>query len=312
MTSAAVIRRPAIALGATLAALTLTGPAFGQTVLDGVGSTVESTTEVVQPVTDAVADTATQATAPVANAQPAQTTAPVTNVVAEAAGSAGSTASAATTTAADTVGTTTKAVTDTAKTVTSTATKAVAPVARSAAKTVTRTLEFATGGLPSATQPLLGSLVDTVDAQAEKLLGPDSSLGTPPLGSMPTLGSTPDAAEPATQLSTNAPSPPADRRLLLVSPAPDQLVPQSAASGPSNGTAPAGATREPGPVPVPDGSGAPVAPFSAGGAGAGFSAALAVLAGLLAFVLAASLGRLQLWSDLIRPLAFVSPPDRPG
>ena len=71
MTSAATLRRPAIALGATLAALTLTGPAWGQTVLDGVGSTVEGTTEAVQPVTEAVADTAAEATAPVTDAQPA-------------------------------------------------------------------------------------------------------------------------------------------------------------------------------------------------------------------------------------------------
>ena len=68
MTTAAAIRRPAIALGATLAALTLTGPAFGQTVLDGVGSTVEATTQTVQPLTDAVE----QAAAPVTGPQPAQ------------------------------------------------------------------------------------------------------------------------------------------------------------------------------------------------------------------------------------------------
>ena len=312
MTTAAAIRRPATALGAILAALTLTGPAWGQTVLDGVGSTVEETTEAVQPVTDAVEDTAAQATAPVTNTQPAQ----ATNAV-ESAGSAATaatqTATAATGAAVETAtgaaGSTTKAVSSTAKTVTTTATKAAAPIAKNATDTVTRTLESGTGALPSATQTLLGPLVDTIDTRAEELLGPSAISGPPALDSTPPAAWSPELT-PATPFSIDEP---AGLRTGLAGPAADWLSPAPAWSEPVSAATPSGNPPQRGHVPAPDGpTGAPAAPFSAGAMGPGFSAALAVLAGLLAFALAASLGRLQLWSDLIRPLAFVSPPDRPG
>jgi hypothetical protein len=319
MTTAAAIRRPATVLGAILAALTLTGPAWGQTVLDGVGSTVEGTTEAVQPVTDAVEDTAAQATAPATNSQPAQSTEAV-EAVGSTAGAATQTATAATgaavKTATGTAANATKAVTTTAKTVTSTATKAAAPLAKNAADTVTRTLESTTGALPSATQTLLGPLVDTIDTRAEELLGPGATSAPPALGSTPPAAWSPEELTAATPLSTDGPTRPrtgSDRGRGVAGPPADWLSPAPAWSGPVSGATPAESPPERGHVPVPDGpTGAPAAPFSAGAMGAGFSAALAVLAGLLAFALAASLGRLQLWSDLIRPLAFVSPPDRPG
>lgn len=320
MTNAAAIRRPATMLGAILAALTLTGPAWGQTVLDGVASTVEGTTEAVQPVTEAVEDTAAQATAPVTNAQPTQATTAV-EAVGSTAGDATQTATAATggavETATGTAGSATKAVTSTAKTVTSTATKAAAPLVKNATDTVTRTLESTTGALPSTTQTLLGPLVDTIDTRAEELLGPGATSGPPALGSTPPTAWSPEPnLMPATPLSTEGPTRPrtgSDSGKGLTGTARDWFSPAPAWSKPVSGATPAESPPERGYVPVPDGpTGAPAAPFSAGAMGAGFSAALAVLAGLLAFALAASLGRLQLWSDLIRPLAFVSPPDRPG
>jgi len=319
MTTAVAIRRPATVLGAILAALTLTGPAWGQTVLDGVGSTVEGTTEAVQPVTDAVEDTAAQATAPVTNSQPAQATTAV-EAVGSTAGAATQTATAATgaavETATGTAGGATKAVTSTAKTVTSTATKAAAPLVKNATDTVTRTLESTTGALPSTTQTLLGPLVDTIDTRAEELLGPGATSGPPALGSTPAVWSPEPNLTPATPLSTDGPTRPrtgSDSGKGPTGTASDWLSPAPAWSEPVSAATPSGNPPQRGHVPAPDGpTGAPAAPFSAGAMGTGFSAALAVLAGLLAFALAASLGRLQLWSDLIRPLAFVSPPDRPG
>jgi hypothetical protein len=80
----------------------------------------------------------------------------------------------------------------------------------------------------------------------------------------------------------------------------------------SEGGRPAGETGSVGAPPAPSLPTAPTAPGSALGSSTGFSAAFAVLAGLFALALAALLGRLLPWSDAIRPLAFVLPPERPG
>jgi len=328
MTNAATLRRSATLLGATLTALALTGPAWGQTVLDGVGSTVEATTETVQPVTDAVDEAATQATAPVRASQPAQTSSEGSGgavpVVDQAAQSVGSTTGAATETvqaatgaaveaATGAVDSGTKTVTRTAEAVTTRAARTVAPLAEGSVGTLTRTIEKTTSSLPSSTQTLLGPLVDTIDARAEELLGSTripalADAGeAPPTGWMPATGET--SAEPT---PAGDPSRARGARPGPSGGVPDRLPPSSGWPAGQSGAAPAGQARDPGPVPGPDRSGAPAAPFSAGGTGPGFSAALAVLAGLLAFALAASLGRRMPWSDLVRPLAFVSPPDRPG
>jgi len=322
MTTVATLRRPATALGAILAALTLSGPALGQTVLGGVGSTVETTTAAVEPVTEAVGDAASQVTAPVTTSQPTQTTAPVADAETRAAGPVGSTASAAVEpvqaatgsaveTAKGAADTATTTVTRTARSVSS---RAEQTVARVATDTLTATLETATTALPSTTQALLGPLVETIDARAEELLGSPLPLGATIAGA----GLVPEVFATGWATPGEAPA-----RSVLGRPSladdvgrtgssPDVIQPSPAWSPASGGGIPAGSARDPGPPVAPGSSGGPAAPFSAFGSGAGFSAALAVLAGMLAFALAASLGRLMPWSDTVRPLAFISPPDRPG
>jgi hypothetical protein len=211
MTTAATFRRPATVLGAILAALTLTGPAWGQTVPEVVGSTLEATTKAAEPVTDTV----TQATAPV-------------------------------------VATATSTVTDTARAVTAPADTTVTPHLQDAAEPVKRTREPARRAAAS--------------TQA-----PHPTEGTPASTSIPTaVTDNVGLPQPAAQPRGSVPAPTLDRSIL------------------------------------------PAAPFSASGAGAGFAPALAVLTAFLAFALAASIGRLVPWSDAVRPLAYASPPERPG
>jgi hypothetical protein len=319
MTSAATIRRSATLLGAILTALTLTGPAFGQTVLGGVGSTVEATTESVQPVTEAVGGVTAQATAPVTGSQPEQTAAPVESTVqataSDATAAVESTASAATrpvqaaaAPVVEAAARTTKTVTRTARVVTTPVEQAVEPVVRTAVATVTRTLEAARA---TTTETLLGPLVDRIDAQAEELPGPFRPSATT-MGWTPVTGETPvadrgPADEPANAGRTRPGGPAADAKGLV--PATPSWL--RAPAGPAGDTS-AGRTPHPAPVSAPNHTRAPSQPFSAGGSGTGASPVVAVLAGLLALALAASLGRLLPWSDVVRPLAFVSPPDRPG
>jgi hypothetical protein len=206
---------------------------------------------------------------------------------------------------------------------------------------VTRTLAATTAVLPFETQALLGPLVETIDGQAEELtgslLGPAASgLGetvgaltgalTPSEGPVPgssawgggTGAGYPPGAEDAPVLA-GAPAradairglpPTADRGTAFAAP-PYPAGPPALPNAASEGARPAGEAGSVGAPPAPS---LPTAPTfgSALGSSSGPSAAFAVLAGLFALALAAFLGRLLPWSDTIRPLAFVSPPERPG
>jgi hypothetical protein len=99
-----------------------------------------------------------------------------------------------------------------------------------------------------------------------------------------------------------------DRGAALGAP-PYPAVPPTMPAATSDRGRAAGASRSPSAPWQPT---APTAPGSALGSSTGLSAAFAVLAGLFALALAAFLGRLLPWSDTIRPLAFVLPPERPG
>jgi hypothetical protein len=228
--------------------------------------------------------------------------------------------------------------------VASQATGSVEPLATAAVGTVTGTLEAASTALPSETQALLGPLVATVDGQAEELagslLGPTATgLGETVrtvTGATPSVESSGDGVavpwspgdggpgpmqEPVESASTTASRPAAGDGTPRVfptgaGPALDApWFPAATTSGPAAGShgADAGAdVGSPGAPPRPVQPNAPSAPTSAFGSSAGSSVASAVLAGLFALALGALLGRLLPWSDAIRPLAFVSPPDRPG
>jgi hypothetical protein len=171
---------------------------------------------------------------------------------------------------------------------------------------------------------LLGRIVESVDEQAEQLTGSLFPSGPRGWSTAPSAHGTNEspAAEPAASSgSTSGPGAhsgrragPASRgRALQPAPLPDALPTAGSFATPSS-SEPAAGARAPATQLPPPGETRPAAPASAVGAGAGFggSPAVAALAGLVALALAALLGRLRSRPDLIRPLAFVSPPDRPG
>jgi hypothetical protein len=234
-----------------------------------------------------------------------------------------------------------RAATSSVETITSKTTRSVEPLAAVAVDTATHALETATTVLPSGTQALLGPLVETVDGQAEKLAGSLIRPGAAALGDpvrtvtgvlapvqTPGLPSAWDSGGP-TAAPSLAPTASATPGRGAARNGPARLLSPgdgSSAGAWSRSTAPpawpiarspattpngVGAVR-PGSPPAAPRSGAPAAPPFSPGSSAGFSAAFAVLAGLLALALAALLGRLLPWSDTIRPLALVSPPERPG
>lgn len=312
------------------------------------GTVTGTTSKAVEPVTATVAKSTQPAqTAPTA---PAESSPSVTRTVTQATQPVAATAPAATSTvekatksvaplaqAAEPV---VRAAASTVDTVASQATRPVEPLAAVAVDTVTDTLQATTTALPSETQALLGPLVETIDGQAEELTGSllDSGAGlggtvravtgalAPSQGTLQTSSQVWDGGESSgyaqTEASAQAASGPAAR-----TPAPRGAMPLVAMAGDgaslapplltapataSDGVRPARQASAPGSPPAPSQPNAPASPASALGSSTGFSAASAVLAGLIALVLSALLGRLLPWSDTIRPLAFVSPPERPG
>jgi hypothetical protein len=331
MLSAATVRRPAVVLGAILSVLTLTGPAWGQS-LGSVGSAVNATAESVEPVTKAVTGTTSKAAEPVTT-----TVAKVTQPVRTAPSSSGKSSSPGTKTATQA----TQPVTPTVPAATSTvkkATKSVAPVAQASEPVMREAASTVDTVASSETQALLGLLVETIDGHAEELTGwlLDSGTGlgrtvravtgalASSQGTLQTSSQVWDGGESSgyaqTEAATQAASGTAAR-----TPAPRGAMPFVAVAGDGASLAPplltAPATASDGARPVrqastsphaPPQPNAPASPASALGSSTGFSAASAVLAGLIALALSALLGRLLPWSDTIRPLAFVSPPERPG
>ena len=351
--SAATVRRPAVALGALLLALTLSGPAWGQTIV-GAGSVVGATTESLAPVTKAVTGTASKAVEPVAKAAAKATRPAKTQASAPAKTSRPAKAQASTPAkTSKTSSPATKAVTRPTRpaasrpaasrvdTVASRATRSVEPLAAAATRSVTDMLRTATAVLPSETQALLGPLVEAIDGQAEELTGSLLASATISLSGtvsaltgalVPAQGSSQSsfqiwdgggssgyaqAEEPVPALSgTSARTrasggmpPMPDRGAALATP-PYPAAPPPAAI--SQGARLAGESSSPGAPPASPQPNAPASPASALGSSTGFSAAFAVLAGLVALALSALVGRLLPWSDTIRPLAFVLPPERPG
>ena len=315
-------------------------------VTEPVTKAVEPVTKAVEPVTKAaepVTKTAANATEPAEESAPApvtrtveQATQPVVATVARTTRRAASAASSAEPVV--------RAAASTVDRVATRATRSVEPLATAATRAVTGTLRAANAALPTETQALLGPLVETVDAQAEELtgslLGPTAtglgdtvrtvtgvlapSQGSPP-GPPGIAGGTPPPAEEPAQVAPGAVDPErtatrpgnrhgTDRGAPLVQP-PTPPAPLSLAAVTRPGERPAGETESPAGFPAPPAPSSPAAPAAPGSGSASStasSAALAVLAGLFALALASLLGRLLPWSDTIRPLAFVSPPERPG
>jgi hypothetical protein len=319
-------------LGAIFFALTLSGSAWGQS-LGVVGSALETTTESVQPVTQTVTSVVTKATKPavqpVAKAQPAEPAQP--------AQSAASTPAPASSPgdevgrAGDPAGRHHRPDGD------GRATRSVEPLATRATRTVTRTL----AALPSETQALLSPLVETIDGQAEELTGsllgstttalggtigaltgvssssqgpwqgPPTALGGGTGGDLPPASGSTEAVlgASADRHASNGP-PPAGSAAFAAPPYPAGAPAAPATT--SQGGRGADGSRSSEAPPMRSQPAVPTAPGSALGSSSGFSPAFAVLAGLFALALAAFLGRLLPWSDTLRPLAFVLPPERPG
>jgi len=313
MLSAETLRRSTTMLGGVFVALTLAGPASGQSLLGGVGSTVAATAESVEPATGAVADTTSKAAEPVTTTV-VKVTQPVQSAAASTVGTAAGTAKAVAKTAAS--GTAAaqpvvRAATSTdgkVATAASRTTRSVEPLASAAVGAATQALESGTTALPSEIRALLGPLVETVDGQAEELVR--SIVGA----AGPAASTTPGRTTLGRTAARHGPARPGDATSGEAWPSPGAPLggPISAWSGTTPPT-PTGGAVDPGMQPAAPQRGAPAAPpFSVGSSAAGFSAALAVLAGLLALALAARFGWLLPWSDTIRPLALVSPPERPG
>jgi len=183
MLSAATVRRLAVALGAFLLALTLSGPAWGQT-LGGAGSVVGATTQSLAPVTKVVTGTASKAVEPVAKraakatrpaeaqaSAPAKTTRPAKAQASTPAKTSKTSAPATKAVTRPTRPVASRRAASRVDTVASRATRSVEPLAAAATRSVTDTLRTATAVLPSETQALLGPLVETIDGQAEELTG---------------------------------------------------------------------------------------------------------------------------------------------
>lgn len=316
MLSAETLRRSTTMVGGIFVALTLAGPASGQSLLGGVGSSVAATAESAEPATEAIAGTTSKAAEPVTSTvanvmQPVQ---PVQSAAASTVETAAGTTKAVAKTAAS--GTAAaqpvvRAATSTdgkVATAASRTNRSVEPLASAAVGAATQALESGTTALPSETRALLGPLVEPVDGQAEELV---RSLVGP---AAPAASTTPGRTTPGRTAARHGPARPGDATLGEAWPSPGALLggPISAWSGTTRPTLTGGAV-DPGSQPATPQRGAPAAPpFSVGSSAAGFSAALAVLAGLLALALAARLGWLLPWSDTIRPLALVAPPERPG
>jgi hypothetical protein len=328
MLSAATVRRPAVVLGAILSALTVTGPAWGQA-LGGVGSAVSATTEAVTGATSKAAEPVTRTVAKAT--QPVASTVSAATRAAEPVRSAGSSP----------VGKPTKGTARPAASVDTAASQARRPVKRLAATptdTVSQTLEVATAAVLSEAQALLGSLVETVGGRAEELTGSLLGSRSSPLdgavnavtsllapaevleqgswgisgggfveGVSPPVAPRASARGPGTPSGRTGPAPVVGDRSPIAPPI--QLVtmtPEPAAARRG------GESSSPVAPPATPERSTPAAPASAFGSSTGLSAAFAVLAGLFALALSGFLGRLLPWSDTIRPLAFVLPPERPG
>lgn len=221
---------------------------------------------------------------------------------------------------------------DTGSAVVAPALAAVADVTGEVLGTVTRVTEPV---LPL-TGAVLGQVGETVStattgvvASVDELLTPPSSQAAPAPGSGSQGGSGPSVPSPGPASPETASPQPTQRAGETRAKRPRPAAPSSDFSAPAGPelaarpgvTSPAATPR----VGTADGDrhGSSLAPpvrtavHSAGTSAAGsstglFFAGFAVLAGL--FVLAApALGRrLKLWPALVRPLAFVSPPERPG
>ena len=334
MLSAATVRRPAVVLGAILSVLTLTGPAWGQS-LGSVGSAVNATAESVEPVTKAVTGTTSKA----AEKPVTTTVAKVTQPARTAPSSSGKSSSPGTKTATQA----NQPVTPTAPAATSTvkkATKSVAPVAQASEPVVREAASTVDTVASSETQALLGLLVETIDGHAEELTGwlLDSGTGlgrtvravtgalASSQGTLQTSSQVWDGGESSGYAQTDA-SVQVASATAARTPAPRGAMPLVAMAGDgaslapplltapataSDGVRPVRQASTPGSPHAPPQPNAPASPASALGSPTGFSVASAVLAGLIALALSALLGRLLPWSDTIRPLGFVSPPERPG